>query len=184
MWKVSHKNFITSFTGHTNWVRCARFSPDDKLIASCSDDKTVKIFNPSTGECLHTFKEENSSGVKVAWHPNSSLLAVALNKTEKVKDGKATKSLGSVKIFDFKAKKLIQYYRIFDDKLNSIDFDPSGNFMLAGVENGTTKILDLIEGREIYTLAGHNEGVTAVKFNKEGTMFLTASKDKHVSFPF
>lgn len=133
---------------------------------------------------MHTFKEENSSGVKVAWHPNSSLLAVALNKTEKVKDGKATKSLGSVKIFDFKAKKLIQYYRIFDDKLNSIDFDPSGNFMLAGVENGTTKILDLIEGREIYTLAGHNEGVTAVKFNKEGTMFLTASKDKHVSFPF
>ena len=31
--------FTQSLTEHTNWVRCARWSPDGKLIASCSDDK-------------------------------------------------------------------------------------------------------------------------------------------------
>ena len=31
--------FTSSFLEHTNWVRCARWSPDGKLIASCSDDK-------------------------------------------------------------------------------------------------------------------------------------------------
>ena len=36
---------IKSLTGHTNWVRCARWSPDaGKLIASCSDDKVSIAF--------------------------------------------------------------------------------------------------------------------------------------------
>ena len=48
-----------SFTGHTNWVRCARFSPDGKLIVSCSDDKTLKIWDTTSNRCIKTFNELN-----------------------------------------------------------------------------------------------------------------------------
>lgn len=36
MFRLSHRNFISSYTGHTNWIRCARFSPNNKFIASCA----------------------------------------------------------------------------------------------------------------------------------------------------
>lgn len=54
-----------SFKGHTNWVRCARFSPDGKLIASCSDDKTVKIWDIATNKCIKTFSEMKGESMHV-----------------------------------------------------------------------------------------------------------------------
>ncbi len=137
------------------------------MIASVSDDKTLKVFDVNSGECLHTFKDEKGSGLQVAWHPDSCLIGIALNN-------------GRVKIYDFKMRKLIQYYRMFEDSVNCIDFHPTGHFMVAGVQNGTSKILDLLEGRDIFTIQGHNKGVTAVKFSRDGKYFGTGSIDKHL----
>ena len=30
--------FVSSYKGHSNWVRCSRFSPDNRFIVSCGID--------------------------------------------------------------------------------------------------------------------------------------------------
>jgi centriolar protein POC1 len=52
--------------------------------------------------------------------------------------------------------------------------------MITGDVSGHTKVLDLLEGRDIYTISGHHDAVTAVKFSKDGEYFVTGSKDKHL----
>ena len=42
--------------GHSDWVRAVAFSPDGHLLASASDDRTVKLWNPTTGEQRHEIK--------------------------------------------------------------------------------------------------------------------------------
>ena len=46
-----------SFSGHTNWVRSAKFSPDGKLAVSCSDDKTLRVWDVVNNKCIKTFHE-------------------------------------------------------------------------------------------------------------------------------
>jgi WD40 repeat protein len=57
IWGVARRKFISALQGHNNWVRCARFAPDGQLIATCSDDKTVRLYDPSSSLCVHTFQE-------------------------------------------------------------------------------------------------------------------------------
>jgi centriolar protein POC1 len=40
---------------HSNWVRSAEFSPDTRLIASGSDDTTVKLWDVTSKSNINTF---------------------------------------------------------------------------------------------------------------------------------
>lgn len=42
------------------------------------------------------------------------------------------------------------------------------------------QILDLLEGRPIYTLKGHANGVTAITFSKDGDYFASGSSDRQL----
>jgi WD40 repeat protein len=39
--------------------------------------------------------------------------------------------------------------------VNSVAFHPNGNYLLTGSSDATLKVFDLLEGRLIYTLHGH-----------------------------
>jgi WD40 repeat protein len=42
--------------GHGNWINSVALNPDGKTIASSSEDKTIKLWNFKTGECLKTLR--------------------------------------------------------------------------------------------------------------------------------
>ncbi len=47
LWNVSTETEVTVFTNHSSQVWCISFAPNGKYIASCSEDKTIKLFNIS-----------------------------------------------------------------------------------------------------------------------------------------
>ena len=68
---------IRSFTDHTNWVRCSRWSPDGSYLVSCSDDKTVRLWSPGQPGPLHTFALSKGFGHHVEFHPSGACVGVA-----------------------------------------------------------------------------------------------------------
>ena len=57
MYDLIHGNCLSTFIGHTGGVLCLQKFSDDK-IASCSSDKTIKLWNYA-GDCLKTIDAQS-----------------------------------------------------------------------------------------------------------------------------
>ena len=49
-WDVKSGKEVRQLAGHTDWVNTLAFSPDGKTLVSGSDDKTVRCWDPDTGQ--------------------------------------------------------------------------------------------------------------------------------------
>jgi WD40 repeat protein len=67
---------VCTLMGHTGRVSSVSFSPDGKLVASGSDDKTVRIWDVATGkEAMAPLRGHTDSVNSVAFSPDGKLVA-------------------------------------------------------------------------------------------------------------
>lgn len=66
-----------TLSGHTLNITSVAWSPDGKLIASGSVDRTAIVWEASTGRKVTTLRNFRGSVLSLAWSPDSQYLAVA-----------------------------------------------------------------------------------------------------------
>ncbi|MEW6499641.1 MAG: hypothetical protein AB1589_45335, partial [Cyanobacteriota bacterium] len=64
-------------TGHTDTVNAVSFSPNSKLLATGSNDQTVKLWDPTTGKQIKTLTGHTNTVFAVSFSPDGKLLATA-----------------------------------------------------------------------------------------------------------
>ena len=69
--------------GHIDEVNCISVLPDGRIISG-SYDKTLKIWNPSTGNCDHTFIGHTDAVRCIAILPNGRIISGSSDKTLKI----------------------------------------------------------------------------------------------------
>lgn len=112
---------------------------------------------------LHNF---TGSGNHLAIHINDRSIALALNS-------------GSVRLYDIRAKKLQQHY-ILHDSVTCVKWHPLANYLLTSGQDSTMKFVDVLEGRPLYTLGGHNGSIRSVAFSTDGDYFASGGADNHI----
>lgn len=88
-------------------------------------------------------------------------------------------STGSVRVYDLRSEKLIQHY-VVHDNATCLSWHPSASYLLTSGKDRTLRIIDVLEGKPLYTLTGHEDAVSSVAFSKNGESFASGGNDKLV----
>ncbi|BAT55428.1 WD-40 repeat protein [Nostoc sp. NIES-3756] len=159
IYRVRESNILE---GHQGYVMQARFSPDGKLIATASYDKTVKLWN-SDGKEILTIPHDNLV-VDVSFSHNGQIIATAC------RDGIA-------RLWNLQGKLLVALQGHQGD-VWSVAFSPDGKTIATASQDNTVKLWSL-DGRLLKILNGHNGAVYSVTFSRDGKI-ATASYDNRV----
>ncbi|MDD5169490.1 MAG: caspase family protein, partial [Syntrophales bacterium] len=154
--------------GHTEGVKSVAFSPDGTHLLSGSYDKTLKLWEISTGREVVTFRGHDYGGVSsVVFSP----------------DGKYALSGGgpTLKLWDISTGEEVRTVGGHNDGgIASVALSPDGRYALSGSWDKSIKLWEVTEAREISTFRGHTECVSAVAFSHDGQYALSGSKDKTI----
>lgn len=122
IWRRARKR---SISGHDGSINALIYHPDGKTLISASDDGTIRLWNPDTGEQKEVWKANNS--------PVKSLAIT--------KDGKTLVSGGdSVIIWDLKTGRKRVTLWGHDKPINALDVSSNGQIVVSGSEDKTIKI--------------------------------------------
>eukprot|EP01086_Lenisia_limosa_P012433 TRINITY_DN4076_c0_g1_i1.p1 TRINITY_DN4076_c0_g1~~TRINITY_DN4076_c0_g1_i1.p1 ORF type:complete len:460 (+),score=60.27 TRINITY_DN4076_c0_g1_i1:113-1492(+) len=142
MCKVGEKFPIMQYRGHEADVNSIRWSPCGRHLASCSDDKTAKIWSPDRSEATYTLTGHLREVHNLRWsptgrgshNPNSPLYL-------------ATCSFdGSVRLWDPETGNCVQMFKDFDSEVNCVEFSPNGKMLAAGSYKGEVLIYNIQSG--------------------------------------
>ena len=163
--------------GHTAAVRKVLFTPDGKKLISVSDDKTVRIWDVTSGEPLRTFRLPTQKGPMgridaAALSPDGRTLAVGARP-------RGTGVGSQIYIIQFESGEVKQTFRDHRARalVTSLAFSPDGGKLASGSRDGTARIWDVIGGRCERVIQGHTDIVSGVAFSPDGHRLATASHD-------
>ena len=193
---------------HTDAVQSVALSPNGKVIASASDDGTVKLWD-LTADNPNPIKEIKDQGgwvQAVVFLNDQQIITAGQDKQIKIIDiasGKILKTLSghtnlirslaiapasdllvsgsydnSVNLWQISTGKLSRSLKGHQDKVLSVAISPDGKQVVSASRDKTVKVWDAQTGEELKTLKGHLEGFTSVLITPNGKQVISGSSDK------
>ncbi len=74
---MQDRKLLFNLNSHTNWVKCVRFNMDSRQVASCGDDKNIKLWDITKKTLVHNFIEHGGVVNSIRFHPDNSCIASA-----------------------------------------------------------------------------------------------------------
>lgn len=156
-----------TLAGHDSRVMTVAASPDGKIIASGSSDRTVRLWNTDTFEHLATLPGHESVVYAVAFSPDGKVIA----------SGSSDKT---IKLWDVETKEIIATLEGHKGDVLAVAFSPDGNTLASASKDDTIALWDLETNEAITTLKGHKRDVLTVAFSPDGKTLASGAQDNTV----
>ncbi|KAH6877188.1 Pfs, NACHT and WD domain protein [Thelonectria olida] len=155
---------INTLEGHPKPITSIAFSHDGRLLASASMDRTAKIWDVVTGECIQTLRGHTYYIQSIAFSGTDYRIASASGDR-------------MVKVWDAETAKCIWTLEGHTHSVVSVAFSQDSNLIASGSVDGTIKLWNPRTGTSIRTLEKHTRCVTSVAFSQDGHFLASMSSN-------
>ncbi|MBK8921692.1 MAG: hypothetical protein IPM81_09285 [Saprospirales bacterium] len=130
LWDIKRDTALGSFSGHSNPVSVISFQPDNRHMATGSEDGTVKLWNLSTSKCIQTFTGHTNTIRCLAFSSNGQWLASGSEDN-------------SAKIWDISSGQCLYTIKGHNGSIQSLVFTPDNRQLLTTSGDETVKSWEL-----------------------------------------
>ncbi|MBI5787516.1 MAG: caspase family protein [Candidatus Schekmanbacteria bacterium] len=156
-----------SFKGHNNDVQAVAFTPDEKLVASGSQDKTIKIWRVEDGHLLAVIVGHKDWVNALAFSPKGNYLVSA---------GK-DQNINIWQTADWKKQAGFQAH---NGLVQALAFSPEGKYLASGGQDNLVKVWREEDWADLATLSGHSGGICSVAFSPGSVYLASGGYDQSV----
>lgn len=172
---TSPKLFFNTQDAHEAPVNIVRFSSDGQILASGSDDKTIRLWDSADGKLLETFTGHQDRVTDISFSPNGKLLASAADLED-----------STIKLWELATGKPIDTLTGHQAGIASVAFSPNGQRLASGGYDNTVKLwrLDGESWQLIHTLQTKSDdpglAIADLSFSPDGKILASASWDNTI----
>jgi WD40 repeat protein len=166
--------------GHSAKIHNLLFTPDGHRLISVSEDKTIRIWNPESGEMLKKFESQIGDGPEGMLYassisPDGKFLAVAGYPVSSEKEN-------YIIIIDLEKNTQVSTAIGHTNVINALTFSGSGNYLASGSDDNTVKIWKLDGSKELPNVATIpvTSGISSISFNPRTQDLAVAQQSKDI----
>ncbi|XP_005882415.1 PREDICTED: apoptotic protease-activating factor 1 isoform X1 [Myotis brandtii] len=180
LWDLDQKECRNTMFGHTNSVNHCKFSPDDKFLASCSADGTLKLWD------VKSANERKSINVKqffLSSEEPQEDIEVIVKCCSWSSDGSKIMVAAKNKIFllDINTSGLLTEIHIgHNSTIRYCDFSPHNHLAVVALSQYCVELWNVDSCLKVADCRGHLSWVHCVMFSPDGSSFLTSSDDQTI----
>ncbi|GFZ45270.1 Lissencephaly-1 homolog [Saitozyma sp. JCM 24511] len=153
---TSHRSPITRVAFHPTWT----------VVASASEDSTVKIWDWEGGEFERTVKGHTKAVMDVDFDPKGALMVTCSSDL-------------TIKLWDTANEYTnIKTLHGHDHSVSSVRFTPDGDTLVSASRDKTIRVWEVASGYCVRTLSGHDEWVREVVPSDDGRWLVSCSNDQ------
>ncbi|MEM8670705.1 MAG: protein kinase [Planctomycetota bacterium] len=202
-WDLSRPgNSVTEIAGHKFAVNSIRFSPNSQILATASDDKTIKLWSLSNGRTRNTFsKGANLKHSKTAVSPDDQKIAIPSLGSREVSsvfrfgDGQIPADIrgriwmpeysefrfvvsdtNQLKVYDIETADLIGSIPMGPGDVHKVVISRQGSHVAAYAGGEIVTLWSVDDDRQIPLVVGER-AVIDLEFTDDGKRLLSASDD-------
>ncbi|ETO15968.1 mycorrhiza-induced NACHT/WD-repeat protein, partial [Reticulomyxa filosa] len=153
--------------GHSGDVIRVQYFPDGSKVVSCSNDRTIRVWDVSSGKQLQVLKGNSNSITDAQFSPNDF-------KTTAYSENNI------IQIWDTLSGKQLQMMKGHSGLITGLRFSPDGSKIVSYSEDKSIRIWDVSSGEQIQLCEGHSGTVTGALFSHDGSKIVSRSYDKTV----
>ncbi|EDR00246.1 uncharacterized protein LACBIDRAFT_314645 [Laccaria bicolor S238N-H82] len=170
VWDALTGNNIISLKGHAHYISSVAYSPNGKHIISGSWDKTIKIWDALTGQCVMGPLEGHCDTISsVAVSPDGGHIVSGSRDT-------------TIRVWNtLTGQSVMNPLTGHHLGVTSVAYSPSGRHIVSGSLDGTIRIWNAGTGQCVMDpLIGHNSIVNCVAYSPNGMNIVSGSVDKTI----